>query len=104
VVLAPVQRRLRRLEVVHLQLGTDVLEDVAQHRARGCLVIDDDDVQGRPPVPVAVAPPSLRGPAAMVAAASAGGKSPLPRRPSGVRPPAPASLPFPPCLSGLFRA
>ncbi|EEF93380.1 hypothetical protein CATMIT_01993, partial [Catenibacterium mitsuokai DSM 15897] len=42
--LAPGQRRLGLAEIVHLQLGRNVLDDVAQHRPCGRLVIDDNDV------------------------------------------------------------
>ncbi len=45
VAFAPVQRDLGIPEVVHAQLRGDVLDYMAQHRARRSLVIDDDDVQ-----------------------------------------------------------
>ncbi len=45
--LAPRQRIERVAEIVDLQLRRDVLDDVAQHRPRGHLVIDNDDVQSQ---------------------------------------------------------
>src|SRR5690606_39530243 len=58
--LAPAQRLLGVAEVEHLQLGTDVLEDVPQHRACRGLVVDDDDIQPDSLlVPVRATPPCV---------------------------------------------
>jgi hypothetical protein len=52
---------------VDLELRTDVLQDVAEHRPGGCLVVDDDDVQGA--VPSVRLLPVPRGPSHMLDAA-----------------------------------
>jgi hypothetical protein len=44
VLLAPFQGGLGLAEIVRVQLGRNVLHDVAQHRARRALIVDDDDI------------------------------------------------------------
>jgi len=43
---APGQRGERVAEIMHAQFGRDVLDDMPQHRARGRLIVNDDNIQG----------------------------------------------------------
>ncbi|KAG1074517.1 hypothetical protein G6F40_017436 [Rhizopus arrhizus] len=43
--LAPGQRGQRVTKVIHAQFRRDVLDDMTQHRPRGRLIINNDDVQ-----------------------------------------------------------
>ncbi len=43
---APGKRRQGVAEIMHAQFWRDVLDDMPQHRARGRLIVNDDNIQG----------------------------------------------------------